>query len=331
MKKLIYLFSCVLFIGFGASAQVSEATSNSINLSSLIKKKEVAKPMTPVMSTSVAAANSVEIVLNSDVDINIPKTSTVNNDGIAVIIGNRNYRYTKNVDFAINDARAMKLYLTQTMGYKEGNIFYFEDATKTDFEVLFGNRDTHEGKVFNAIKPGRSDLFVFYAGHGAPDLKTNTGYFVPVETDPSFINVSGYSSEIFFENISMIPARSVTVVMDACFSGAEILQGISPIGIKSKTFDSVQNGILLSSSSGTQVSSWYMEQSHGMFTYFFLKAIQDGNADFNKDGSITAEEIYQYVADNSDGVPYYARRYHNVVQTPTLQGDMRDKVIVQFD
>ena len=119
----------------------------------------------------------------------------------------------------------------KTMGFKEGNIFYYEDATKTDFEVLFGTKDFAEGKLYNAVKPDRSDVFVFYAGHGAPDLKKNTGYFVPTECDPQYIAISGYSSEIFFNNISQIPAKSMTVVMDACFSGADILEGVISPGV----------------------------------------------------------------------------------------------------
>jgi len=332
MKRLIFFAAILAFVSAPVFAQVSAGTSNSINLGPLLKKayeKKATVVQTAAVTTPAAVEEAVEeIVLESDVDINIPVTGIVNNDGIAVVIGNRNYQKTKNVDFAVHDARAVKQYLMKTMGFKEGNIFYIEDATKTDFEVMFGTKDFAEGKLYNAVKPDRSDVFVFYAGHGAPDLRKNTGYFVPVECDPQYIAISGYSSEVFFNNISQIPSKSTTVVMDACFSGAELLEGVSPIGIKSKDFDNVQNGVMLSSSAGTQVSSWYSEKNHGMFTYFFLKAIQDGNADYNGDGQLTAREIYQYASDKADGVPYYARRYRSIEQTPTIQGDLQDNVLV---
>jgi hypothetical protein len=319
---------------FSASAQTSEGTSNAVNLGGLLQKAYLEKAKTqPTQPTALPSAETPakeEIVLASDVDENIPVTGMVNNDGIAIVIGNRNYLKTKNVDYAIHDARAMKEYLTKTLGFKEGNIFYYEDASKTDFEILFGNQYEFKAKVYNSVKPDRSDVFVFYSGHGAPDPRDNTGYFVPVECDPQYINISGYSTEVFFNNLSKIPARSVTVVTDACFSGADILEGISPIGIKAKNFSSIQNGVMLSSSAGTQVSSWYTENNHGMFTYFFLKALRDGNADFDDDGKVTAREVYQYVSDKSDGVPYYARRFRNIEQTPTIQGVKQDVVLVDY-
>ncbi len=333
--KRVTLLLAVTFFAFSSFAQSSEGTSNAINLGGLLQKAYLAKtqsqPAAPVVQP---ATGNTPIVIErkSDVDLNVPTTNTVNNDGIAVVIGISNYDKTKNVDYAIHDARTVKDYLINTMGFKEGNIFYHEDATKVDFDILFGTKESHRGKVFNAVKPGKSDLFVFYAGHGAPDVKTNTGYFVPKECDPVYIEFSGYSTETFFNNLAQIPSRSTTVVTDACFSGAEILEGISPIGIKAKGFNAIENGVMLSSSAGTQVSSWYEDENHGLFTYFFLKAIQDrAVSDKNQDGMLTASEIYDYVSDKSEGVPYYARRFRNIDQTPTIQGLMRDNVLVNFN
>ena len=70
------------------------------------------------------------------------------------------------------------------LGYKEGNIFFVNNASKSDFELYFGNDKSYRGKLYNAVKEGRSDVFVYYSGHGAPGLKDKKGYFVPVEADP---------------------------------------------------------------------------------------------------------------------------------------------------
>ena len=63
----------------------------------------------------------------------------------------------------------------------------------------------------------------------------------------------------------------------------------------------------------------------GLFTYYFLKAIQDGNADINMDGQITVSEIYNYAADQ---VTRKARGLRNLDQHPTMQGDNQNNVIV---
>lgn len=322
MQRLILILTISLVMTGVTKGQTIEAKSKPVTLGSLFAEQEPVAEQAKVTGTT-----SKDIILKADVDLNIPKSSKLNPNAVAVVIGNRDYTKTKHVDYAIHDARTVKKYLVEAMGFKEGNILYYENATKVDFDVLFGDRDNHKGKLFNTIKPGLSDVFVFYSGHGAPDLERFTGYFVPVDGDPQYIGFTGYSSDVFFNNLSQLGARSTTVVLDACFSGAELLEGVSPIGIKSKTFENIQNGVLLSSSAGTQVSSWYEEMNHGMFTYFFLKAIHNSNADFDLDGDITAEEIFQFVSDKAEGVPYYARRFRNVEQTPTIQGNTRDKVI----
>lgn len=266
-----------------------------------------------------------------DVDIDLPKTSMKNPDAIAVVIGNSNYKMAKNVDYATNDAEVIKRYLVEVLGYSEGNIFYLTDATKGDFEIHFGNSGNHKGKLFNAVKADKSDVFVYYSGHGAPGLKDRKGYFVPVEADPQYMELGGYSTDVFYENLSKIPARSVTVVLDACFSGATIYDNISPMVLEIENpAISIKNGVVLSSSRGTQVSSWYNEKRHGIFTYFFLKAMHNRNADLDGDGTLTFDEVYTYISDKTEGVPYYARRLHGVEQTPTIEGQFKDKVLIKY-
>ena len=67
-----------------------------------------------------------------------------------------------------------------------------------------------------------------------------------------------------------------------------------------------------------------------MFTYFFLEAIK-GNADNNQDKQITFQEIYDFVSDRADGVPYYAKRLHGGrIQNPTMSAANKDAVFVKY-
>jgi len=262
--------------------------------------------------------------------LNIPKTGASNSDAIAVVIGNSNYSNTKNVDFAVNDAKTMKKYLINTLGYKEGNIMYVENATNSKFEVIFGDERGPDGKLKDWIKPGRSDVFVYYSGHGAPGLNDKKGYLVPIDGEPQYIENSCYPADVFYNNLAQLDAKSITVVIDACFSGADLFESISPIVIKVTTENKINNGLVFTSSSANEVSSWYNEKGHGMFTYFFLKAIHDKNGDVNNDGQLTAQEIQNYITDHADGVPYYSKRLHGVQQTPQLEGVNKEKVIVTY-
>ena len=276
--------------------------------------------------------NITEVSLLSDVDKISIQTKNKNSNAFAIVIGNKDYQHTKEVSFAKNDARTIKKYLVGVLGYNEGNILYIENATKSNFETYFGTKENPQGKLYNTIKQGISDVFIYYAGHGAPGLKDNKGYFVPVDCDPQYVEQGGYSLNLFYLNISKLNAKSITVITDACFSGAEIFNNISPIIITvSNPIAVADNCVVLSSSTGSQVSSWYNDKQHGMFTYFFLKALQDKDkSDKNKDGRLTFKEIFDYVSDKTEGVPYYARSIHGVDQTPTIQGTGVENVFIEY-
>ena len=53
-------------------------------------------------------------------------------------------------------------------GIKEGNIIYLKDATGSQLASVFGNDKSFKGKLFNYIKPKKSNVYIYYAGHGAP-------------------------------------------------------------------------------------------------------------------------------------------------------------------
>ncbi len=264
-----------------------------------------------------------------DISKRLPATGMRNEEAIAVVIGNRSYEKTKKVDFAIRDALRMQQYLIEVLGFRPGNVFILRNAKKGDFDTWFGTSNNHKGKLFNYVKADQSDLFVFYSGHGAPGLNDKEGYFVPVECEPNNVELGGYSLNLFYKNLNKIPARSKTVIIDACFSGAELLNNVSPIGIRirpSNTND--ENTVVLSSSEGTQLSTWYNAKQHGLFTYFFLKAIHDKeNSDKNGDGQLTYTEVFEYITNE---VPYAARRLHGVEQEPAIQGGNKEGVFVTF-
>lgn len=261
---------------------------------------------------------------------NLPESQQSNPDAIAVVIGNRNYKKTRWVEYAGNDAQAMSRYLKEVLGFKSNNIFILKNATKGDFDTWFGTEGNHKGKLFNAVKAQKSDVFVFYSGHGAPGLNDKKGYFVPIECDPNNVELGGYSLNLFYKNLSKIPAKSKTVIVDACFSGAEILDNISPIGIR-VDLTGGKDMVVMTSSAGTQVSSWYNAKHHGLFTYFFLKAIHDYElSDTDKDGELTYQEVYDYLSNQDEGLPYFARRLHGIEQTPKLQGQGREQVLLRY-
>jgi len=304
----------------------------------ILPLEQETRPLVPIEIVPVIAEKGkVEVLspLTSEIDIDIPETSMHNPDAIAVVIGNVHYedRDIPAVEFAGRDATIVKAYLISTLGYDENNILYYLDADLGDFNRLFGREGRPRGRLYDYLKPDQSDVFVYYSGHGAPDPEAKHAYILPSDCDPEDIEQTGYSRNTLFENLAQLPARSVTVVIDACFSGisdaGSLLGDISPIYIETDPAMEIPNGVVFSSSKGDQISTWYREQKHGLFTYFFLKGLR-GDADSNSDGKITVRELETYLTDPADGVPYWARRLKSREQTPVVVAKDRDKVVVEL-
>lgn len=266
-----------------------------------------------------------------DVDEDIPRTRMTQPNSIAIIIGNRDYKYVSPVEYAINDAHSVKEYLVASLGFKESNIIYKTNATKSDLEEYFGNQEYYDAKLYNLVKPGVSDVFIYYSGHGAPGLKNQKVYFVPVDCDPSYLEFKGYSLETFYMNLARVPARSFTIVLDACFSGEDIHKNISSVLVKiTNPVFALNNGVLLASSAASEPSYWYHDQQHGLFTYFLLRAIKEKKlSDNDRNDRLTYQEIFDYISSQTDGVPYYSKRLYGKAQNPTLQGKS-DRILVEY-
>ncbi len=301
---------------------------------------DVAQPQIDIANIQKIERTSETAIITSpipdlevDVDINIPKGKLPNHNAIAIVIGNRNYKNkdVPMVDYAHNDANIMKQYLIKSMGFREGNIMFVLDATQADFNSIFGTKDNHKGKLFNWVKEDESDVFIYYSGHGAPNPENKKGYFVPVDCDPSLVSLNGYLLDTFYNNLNKIPYKSLTVIIDACFSGSSsagmLLHDMSPVFISVENPLSLnqENSSVFSSATGEQVSSWYPEKQHSLFTYYFLKGLQ-GDADINNNGEITTGELEIYINDN---VPYKARRLNNREQTPLFNGN-KEKILVKY-
>ena len=269
-----------------------------------------------------------------DIEANIPKFNQQNPNRFAVIIGISDYRPpVPRVPYAIRDAFVMKEYVKNVWGVPEGNVFFLPNATKSDLERFFGDEHDYRGKLYNMLQPNKSEVIVFYSGHGAPGREKGEGnYLVPVDADPAYLKLNGYALNTFLNNLSHLPAKSVLVIMDACFSG-QIYTGISPVYVyvpPQKRFP--PNFAVLSSTTATQPSCWLPEKGHSLFTYLLLKGIQTFQADLNNDGKITLKEMEQYLTDDTElshSVPYQARRIQNVEQRPHLMTSNPNLVLVE--
>lgn len=312
---------------YGQVKEISVAMNQTLATPQAVEVKPKEMPKTPDDLTPFS--------LNSEVDKNLPKTNMKRPDAVAVVIGNSRYTKTKMVNYAINDAASVRQYLIQVFGLEEGNIIFQTDARLEDFFDIFGRENGSGGKLAGKVKQGVSDVFVFYSGHGAPELGSkneNETFLVPITCHPNRVKEGGYSLKTLYQKLEDLKAKSITVVLDACFSGANLIEGASPMVLKPK-YPTLQTAMVLASSQETEVSNWYDKEQHGMFTYFFLKAIQSpAKSDVNKDGLLTIEEIYNFVKHPNNGVPFYSKYQYGEAreQHPMLLGKEPGRVLVEY-
>jgi hypothetical protein len=258
----------------------------------------------------------------SDVDVDPPQGRERRSHGVAVIIGNRDYTSPDipPVEYADRDAAAVGMYADTLLGYEDVRVL--SNVTKNDLVKWFGD-GTAPGKLRGIVREGETDLFVYYSGHGAPDIATKESYLLPVDCDPEYIVLTGYRLATLYRSLQRLNARSLVVVIDACFSGQtdpgqSLIKGASPVKlVVDETTLAAPNSVALASTSENQVSSWYQDKRHSLFTYYYLKGVR-GSADANRDGVLELGELRPYL---SHEVSVGAERLRNRSQTPRITGD----------
>jgi formylglycine-generating enzyme required for sulfatase activity len=253
-------------------------------------------------------------------------------DAIAVVIGNRDYKgETPKVDYAINDATSISQMLQNRLGYRVGNIIDLRNATLNDMAAVLGNERAQEGKLHDWIRPGQSDVFVFYSGHGVPGLKDKRPYLLPVDGDANRAEITGYPLDVLYRNLAKLPAKSVTVFIDACFSGDSpkgmIVKSASGISLEAKLPKSAKSMTVITAAQGDQLASWDEKAKHGLFTKHLLEALE-GKADSkrygNEDGKVSLDEVRNYL---DQEMTYQARRLFGREQRASVSGS-DDTVII---
>jgi hypothetical protein len=214
---------------------------------------------------------------SSDVDLTIPKVQQNNSNTFAIIIANENYEEETQVEYALNDGEIFKTYCRDVLGLPETNIHYRENATLNN---ILAELDWMK-QISSAF--GNEAKFIFYyAGHGIPDEASGDSYLLPVDGRGNLL-ATGYSLKKLYDTLGGLGAKSVTVFMDACFSGAVrnggMMASARGVAIKAKQAAPKGNMIVLSAAQGDETAYPYKEKGHGLFTYFLLKKLQETKGD----------------------------------------------------
>ena len=273
-------------------------------------------------------------------------------DKYAIVYGVSDYLYLSPLNYSDDDADAMNTLLTG-QGY---SVTISKDNEATKAKLLSDIADV-------AASASKDDLFLFYfSGHGAP---ASTGP-EPEGGDPFDEVIALYDSEYppdlttslsddaLVAAIQDIPCQKKVVILDSCNSGGFIGNELEADGEPSALVEGSESlaelaarairlyanfddstadippweAIVLSAAGEREFSYEYdLPYSHGVFTYYLLKAERE--ADANWDGWVTVTEAFAYTQKMIYRDWNYGYGFPSAVFSPHVSGGPVDYVLFE--
>ena len=250
------------------------------------------------------------------------KRVTKNRDALALVVGVEGYKNTPaEAIYADSDAKMFRDYASEKLGIPDNRIetLINDGAELTD--MLLSVKEW----LTRSVKQDRTDVYVFFAGHGLASDDGEKMYLLPYDGSPRLLDRTAILRDELFSDIASANPRSVTVFLDTCYSGTtrgtDMLVASRPIAIRAKQQNIPDGFTVFTAAGGDQTAKPLEEAKHGMFSYFLMKGME-GDADSNSDNQITAAELHEYVEQN-------VVQQSGGSQVPELQGDA-ERVLVRF-
>jgi hypothetical protein len=289
------------------SQKLSDRSSNTVKTSAT---KVTAKE--EMQSTPISSISKLYPPLNPNSFKQVPTK-----DATAIIIGISKYKKIPVADFAAEDAKSFQLYANKSIGIKPENTRILVDSEADYAEII---------KAFKNwlplhVTPNKTELFVFFSGHGLPSEDGKTLYLLPFSADRDLLDRTAINQSELIRLITDANPKSVTMIMDSCYSGMTktgdaLIADARPVVLRTDAMTLPRNFTLLSASAPEQISSSSKDLGHGIFSYFLMKGLE-GAADLNEDKQITLAEIHAYASQNVKKMASTLNRS----QDPQLIGD----------
>ena len=277
----------------------------------------------------------VKININKNTKTTVKKLEPLNptliksnqeSNKVALIIGIENYSDIPKVSYANDDAKFFFEYASTALGVSSDNIKMLIDKDATYIEINKILKKWLKSK----IKPGKTDLIIFYAGHGLASKDNKELYLLPQDADPDLLSISAISRTKLFKEIETLKPKTTTFFFDACYTGSSrddelIMADARPVRILDDVNENIpENFTIFSATKLNQIASGLKGVDHGIFSYYLMKGLE-GKADANKDKDITNGELIAYLKKN---VSQKAAE-RNREQNPDLIGDP-DKILMSY-
>jgi uncharacterized caspase-like protein len=183
------------------------------------------------------------------------------------------------------------------LGIKPENIKLLVDDGADLSDVL----DAFQNWLPLKVNKGKTDVYVFYSGHGYPSQDGKGLYLLPFNVDSKILDRTSVKQIEVVAALQRAQAKSVTMFIDACYSGQTrngdaLVAGIKPVFIKADDKAYPPEFTVITASAADQFSSASPDLKHGIFSFYLMKALE-GDADENNDGRLTSGELQRYLSE----------------------------------
>ena len=210
------------------------------------------------------------------------KQGAINRNAIALIVGVEKYENLPAAPaiHADKDAEYFADFAHYKLGVPRNNIIKAINSDARRLDILKAL-----AKVTQLSKENETEVFIFFAGHGLAADDGKDVFLIPYDGDTgSFLAETAITRSEIFQKVERIGPKSVTVFLDACYTGGTRSQDVTlvaskrPVQVKALNQSVPQGFTILSASASDETSMALEAAKHGMFSYFLMKGME-GDAD----------------------------------------------------
>jgi len=223
--------------------------------------------LSSTMSVRVDRATTQTASISFDRLNPLKRKAAINNDALALVIGVSEYKETNaKAIYADSDAKVFQDYAIEKLGVPRNRVKTLVNDGADEKDMLLATKRW----LARAAKQGKTDVYIFFAGHGLASDDGSKMYLLPYDGAPELLDDTAILRDRLFSDVAAANPRSVTVFLDTCYSGTtrgtDMLIASRPIAIRALEQSIPDNFTVMTAAAGDQTAKPLEEAKHCMFS-----------------------------------------------------------------
>lgn len=163
--------------------------------------------------------------------------------------------------------------------------------------LLFVNELHHTTlRAINRVfkQAARQDqILIYYSGHGKLDGAGHL-HLTTTDTEADALETSSIPVGTLLRLIENYDCKQVALILDCCFSGAVGKEFKSGVDDQLQLVSQTRGVYILTASTAIQTAKEKEGDQYSLFTKHILHGIKQGEADYDNDGLVSIDDLYEY-------------------------------------